>query len=136
MLQNTLRCVELTLSGNRVNRVVNTTVSSIGRWIAGDGESVHDGEEALVAFFFYDFLKLAWHLGGEGVFALGVAEDEGVVELEVLDGIDGHLEIFFGLAGANGFHFLTNFDAFLVFVRTAHRFEDGVRAALHRELDV
>ena len=67
--------------------------------IAGDGEAIDHSEKALVAFFFDGFVELAGHFGGGGVAAFRVAEDEGVVEFEMLDGVDGCLEIRFSLTG-------------------------------------
>ncbi len=117
--------------------------------VAWRWRGVDDREQALVALFLHGFGELAVHLGGGGVAALRVAEDEGVVELEALDGVDGRLEVLLGLAGEadddvggdrdagpRGFHFLADLDELLVRVGAVHRLEDAVGAALHREMDV
>ena len=113
------------------------------------GDAIDHVEQALVALLLDGFGQLAGHVRGGGVAAGGVAEDEGVVEADAFDGLEGGEEILFGFAReadddvggdgqarAGGLHALADFDEAGVFVGSAHFPQDAVRTALEREMDV
>jgi hypothetical protein len=113
------------------------------------GVAVDDFEQFLIPRLLQFLGDLLPHRGGGGVLAGRVAEDEGIVERDGLAEVAGLVEILVGLAGeadddvGGDRHARTGLaDAlgeFLKFpgcVATAHDFQDAVRTALERKVDV
>ena len=113
------------------------------------GLGVDEFEGFAVALFFDVVGELRGHGGGGGVAAGAVFEDEGVVEVDAADEVEGGGVVGVGLAGesaddvggegdvgARGADGFSEPDEFFVCVAAVHGAEDGVTAALQGEVDV
>ena len=112
-------------------------------------EAIHGFQKTLVALLLHLLRQLAFHFRSRSVLAFRVAEHEGVIELQTFYGIHRSLEILLGLAWETDDdvsgdrdvwprlpHLLADLYEFRVFVRPPHRFQNPVRSALHREMNV
>src|ERR1700677_775597 len=100
-----------------------------------------------VALFFYVVWNLGGHGGGGGVFARGVFEEVGIVELRFADEGERFVEILVGLAGEAGddigghadggadvAQLADNLEVARAGVAAMHQLQDAVAAALHGQM--